>query len=84
MQRSRGKQVMAGIITSALTVADTGPVQAESVAKLLKKGSELGRQKRDEEAAGIFETALKLESANNRVFRYSEQAVGPSAAPPRR
>ncbi|HOT28992.1 MAG TPA: hypothetical protein PLU72_12465 [Candidatus Ozemobacteraceae bacterium] len=82
MQRSSGKQVMAGVITSDLTVASTGPVQAESVAELLKKGIKLGRQKLDEEAASIFETALKFESVNTRVFRDSEQAVDPSAAPP--
>lgn len=61
-------RLLAGAVALALTLAGAGPALAESVEELLKKGTELGRQKRYAEAAERFESALKQEPGNLRAL----------------
>ncbi len=68
MRGMNQNRLLAGAIALALTLAGAGPALAESVEKLLKKGTELGRQKRYAEAAELFESALKQEPGNLRAL----------------
>jgi len=68
MRKTNHHQLIAGVVAFALAVAGAGLAFAESVDELLKKGTELGRQKRYADAADLFESALKQEPANLRAL----------------
>ncbi|GEM_PF-3264318 len=61
-------RLLMGAAALALVLAAPAPALAETVEELVKKGTELGRQKQYAEAANIFELALKQDPGNVRAL----------------